>query len=259
MSSINYIPFFKLHLMHNYFLGIGEENYDHRNVPDVFNSYDFQDFIKITPTEKTLKILKNHRIVTQVTSTGIIGLISVDDNLKPFIATTGVELQFMLHIKDPLFEKYTDIDATDNPIYDFQSKEDSGDRTLNILGTRIGFPISNFKIDYDVEKDSEYQQFLQTIGAKERVSLFGIVTISIDDLLGGDGKVYDNIKEYKIVFASKTSVWVYLDSEDNEVLRSNRELPFVRKGKISIEEGSDIYRMASPNDILENGEAKIYV
>lgn len=255
----NYQPLFELHLLHNYFLGLGDESYDHTQLPTVFNTYNFQDFARVVPTQKTAKVLKSHKMLIQTTTTGITCLVAADESSKPFINSTNEELEFLVYIKDALFEKYTNINTENKSIYHFTS-DASSDKTIDDLSKTNASSISNFAIAFSTDENSDYQKLLQEITVKERVALFGIVKISMNDLLETNGEIPTNAISYKIVFDSRTAVWVYLDSQDNEVYRTDQAFPFTKKGTIKIiDEQANVYRMASPSDALQANEAIIYV
>ncbi|MEW7277033.1 hypothetical protein ABW636_00380 [Aquimarina sp. 2201CG1-2-11] len=257
--SIIYKPLFELHIFHNYFLGLGEEEYDHTQKPDVFDTYNAQDFVVIVPKAQTQKILRNHKISIKPTSTGLMGFISVDENAEPVINSEGLNLEFLIYIKDSLFEKYTKLNTNNTQIFYFKSDKNAGKYRLDKLNAKNASPINDFSVPYDSDENSEYQQLLKDIAIKDRMSLFGIVSLDIEDLLSGQ-KVPNATKEFKIVFKSKKAFWVYLDEEDQEVYRTSEKLPLIKKGTIEvIDDDSVIYRMATPRDMDLAGEARIYV
>lgn len=254
-----YKPLFRLHLLHNFHLANGEEAYNHTKLPNTFSSYSFKEFAKILPTKKTAKHLKNYKILIQETSTGIIAFIKADDSSKSFIEIDKLELEFLLYIKDPLFEKYTKLKSNKKQLYHFKYKKRVRKKKIDRLVQAKASPIEDFAVPFDSDENSEYQILIKNMEASQRVSLFGIISLDVDKMLRRN-KVPKKEKQFKIVFESKELTWVYFNSEDKEVFRTNKKLPFIKNGTIKVMDNSaNFYRMALPNDLVELDEAKIYV
>lgn len=254
-----YKPLFQLHLLHNFHLANGVIAYDHTKIPNAFSNYDVKEYVAIIPTEKTAKTLRNYKILMQETATGIIAHIKVNELSEPFIALEELELKFLMYCKDPLFQKYTKFYKIKD-LYHFEHKVGAGKHRLDPLFKENASLLREFRVPFDLDENSEYQQLIKEISQEQRVSLMGIVSIDVRRLLNNKGIVPNKKKQFKIVFQSRALTWVYVNSQDQEVFRTNKKLPFIKNGTIKVmDNNANFYRMASPKDIVQYGEAKIYV
>lgn len=254
-----YKPLFQLHLLHNFHLASGGTAYDHTKLPDAFSNHHVKEYATIIPTQKTVKSLQNYKILIQNTVTGIIAYVKVNELSEPFIALEDLNLEFLVYCKDPLFQKYTKFYQTNN-VYHFRYGIGAGKNKIDKIGQEKASLLREFAVPFAADENSEYQQLIKDIPLQQRVSLMGVVNLDVRKLLSNKGKVLYKETQFKIVFESRALTWVYVDSQDQEVFRTSKKLPFVKNGTIKVmDDNANFYRMASPKDIVKFGEVKIYV
>jgi len=226
-STIKYVQIFNLNIFHNYFLDKKDTTdtdtiivFDDTQKTEDLSSYNVSDFLRITPSQDTKRILANHKVVFKTTTDGATCFISVDQDSKPIIDSTGVTVDLLIYSRDTFLEKYTDMDTNSEGIYFFTNDTAEPTNSINTLDT------------------------------VEQRSLLGIVSIQLDTLLDGTGAVV-NPTEFKVVLKNRKTVWVYLNDDGTVAAETATAQPFMNKGNITPRDASNVvipYRMATPFD-----------
>ena len=111
----SYKKLFDLRFLHRYFLDEAGDRYPNNpNLSERFENnrlkYQLESIMRIVPTEKTKKILKNYKGIFRQYSDGVCVLLK-SNGTKPFIDFDDkFILDFTIEIIDPLFQNYTDIE-----------------------------------------------------------------------------------------------------------------------------------------------------
>lgn len=248
-STITYLPIFNLNILHNYFLDIGDTTiFDDTQKPETLSNYNVADFLRIVPSQQTKRILANHKVVFKTTTDGGTCFISVDQDAKPVIDSTDVTVDLLVYSRDAFFEKYTDMDTSEEGIYFFTNNPEVPANEINALSD-AATNLENYKVASSTDPMSTYQELLSALTGREQRSLLGIVSIKLDELLVG-GAVSD-ATEFKIVLKNRKTIWVYLNQDGTVASQTGTTLPFTQKGKIIPEDATNTvipYRMATPFD-----------
>ncbi|MEP0264731.1 hypothetical protein [Dokdonia sp.] len=251
-STIKYLPIFNLNILHNYFLDTIDNGnvvvFDDTEKPEVLSTYNVSDFLRVVPSKKTQRVLKNHRVVFKTTTNGTTCFISVDQDDKPVIDATDVTVDLLIYSRDTLFEKYTDLETSPKRIYFFTNDIDhTGDR-IDVLTDATATDLEQYKV---LATSDKYEELLSALDGREQRSLLGIVSIKLDQLIPG-GIVEDTPTELKIVLKNRKTIWVYLDQKDGSLVsQTGTPQPFMHKGNIIPRNGLGVaipYRMATPSD-----------
>lgn len=256
-NTINYKPLFNLNVFHNYFLDNGTTAFDDKKLPEVFSGHNVKNYLHLTPSLATEKLLSQNKLLFKATTSGATCLVAVNEENNPKRDLSGVFVDFLMYTTDPLFGKYTEGIDNLKDVYYFSNHSSLVASKINVL---VDDPIalSNYKVTNAIA----YETLMATVTPEEQRGLFGIVSIKLEDLLSGNIVPTDET-EFKILLANRKTIWVYVDKDKVEQHRAGTQ-PFVKKGKISITNGSIAYRMATPSDqmIFPEGnpiETKIYI
>mgnify|MGYP006879017888 CR=1 FL=1 len=112
-----YKTLFDLRILHRFFLNEGETEYQVSGSPEQDKldknreNYSLSDFMTVSPTLRTRKVLTNYKARFQQYKDGIrVSLKEIGDDTTPFIEfNSSFYLDFTLQINDQFFENYTDI------------------------------------------------------------------------------------------------------------------------------------------------------
>ncbi|GGG26342.1 hypothetical protein GCM10011344_28800 [Dokdonia pacifica] len=254
-STITYLPIFNLNILHNYFLDVGDTKiFDDTQKPANLSSYNVSEFLHITPSQDTKRVLANHKVVFKTTTDGGTCFISVDQDSKPVIDSTNVTVTLLVYSKDAFFEKYTDIKASPKGVYFFTNDPTEPDNEINALSDTAS-NLDEYKVVSSMDPMSKYQELLGTLTGKEQRSLLGIVSIKLDELLVA-GAVGDTT-EFKIVLKNRKTIWVYLEQDGTVASQTGQTLPFTQKGNIIPKDAANAdipHRMATPFDAFNYPE-----
>lgn len=134
MINISYDTFFTVELLHKFYA-----------------SRLCNDFL-IVPTASTQKLLNRYNIITKQFSNTLVAYIQIDDTGKPFaIPDNGMQLSFLLQLKNSLFYNYTSLPAANNndAIYYFTNRNNNISATGNFLTAAL--PAYNAAHSYSYE------------------------------------------------------------------------------------------------------------
>jgi len=261
-NTITYKPLFDLNILHHYFLDNGATIFVNTTTPEVFSGHNVKNYLHVSPSLATEKLLKENKMLFKATTSGVSCLIATKSftDLTPSRDLKNVILNFLIYVKDPLFGNYTKHSGEVNDVYYFANHSNNAITELNTLGklnelSDVATPLDSYKVAYARTKsnDSTYEKLMASLSPEEQRGLFGVVSIELEDLLSSD-KVPEAVNELKIVFKNRKTTWVYVNKteEEHRVL----EQPFVKKGKITITKGAKNYPMGTPSDQLVFPEDK---
>lgn len=259
-STIKYVQIFNLNIFHNYFLDRKDKTdndivvvFDDTQKAEDLSSYNVSDFLRITPSQQTKRILANHKVVFKTTTDGATCFISVDQDSKPIIDSTGVTIDLLVYSNDAFFEKYTDINTSLEDLYFF-----TNDNTVPVANrinalSDIATSLDNYKITASVDLMNKYQALSENLAGSEQRSLLGIVSIKLDEIIE-NGQAVGDVTEFKVVLKNRKTIWEYLNEDGTVVAKTGTVQPFMRKGNITPRDENDVvipHRMATPFDAFE--------
>jgi hypothetical protein len=243
-ASITYKDLFKITILHGYFLNSGNVAYDNLDTATkkkLANNYTFDQFITIIPTIETAALLKNNKLIVQSKGdTMKVGVrVNSDD---PKVTFTGISLDltlnFIIRIKDFLFENYTDIELSKDQLFYFS----------NIMPP---LPNPNFKnialLNDNVIIDANYKvtpqntkALLETLDESEKREVFGILSIKMSstnadlNILNLDKTIKASTPHFKIHFNNRKTIWKYIQTNTSFNVATLNTKPLVKNGFIEI-------------------------
>lgn len=247
--SITYRTLFELSFLHGYFLNSGEEEYDSMTEQKKLKmklKYNFSEFIEITPTEETEKLLRNHNIVYRKTGENLrFGIkVSESDVSEPFITLPlSTQLQFLVRIKDSYFENYTDLTLSNGQLFYFANVKPTdwvAPFTPIPLVTDAVFADDDFKLDIDQTTD-----ITANLEDNEKRNLFGVIAITMaaddssHDVLDTNGKLVAATPTFKIHFKNRKLTWIFKKPSAGFEAETNNQKPLTQYGFVEIDPLTD--------------------
>lgn len=259
MLSTQYKKLFSLKVYHAYHLNSGviehedlEENVRQLNL----RKYNWQDFLHISPTRGTEKILKRFQLLIKYSNQGLIVFVRVSelDVQESFIPLEqDLVLEFLISYKDPYFENYTDI----NPL--------SEEKILlsNFLPAHfqgIDFdllPVESedrlFSNDFLVSSDSVESYFADSGNQTAGTHAKGLLLIRMQGENGNlnvtniNGTLKLSPTVFKLHFNNRSTFWTYHQNSNKISVTTNSPKPLTKNGFVQIISDSDF---DEPNDNL---------
>ncbi len=165
--QIAYKPLARITIHHDFYLDEGADKFvdlSDEEKKSQLASYDFLNFLKITPTPITQRLLQNHKVVLRNTGSELLLYVNVEEYNKAGESTTAfcpkiemdddLEFTFELRFSDTYFNNYTNsAETSENQLYFFSNKRPDSESNA--------FP--NFFIDQEVHTDF----LLQPEGSRE--------------------------------------------------------------------------------------------
>ena len=281
-----YKTLFELKFRHRYFLDEGKkkfkENLNKDWMKTNLRAFNVSDFLSITPTQKTQRLLKNWRGKYLLNSDNLSVLLRVDNSNSnaPFIEFSDeLVLDFLISLKDPYFENYTKItiDRTKlmmisnqepSPAVVEEEEEDIEEGEFeesfeeNTVYTVQYSPLSDYgniaSEDIDVDFD-------QDIEKRELVGKIGLIRIHLQGdedeltLTDGTGLLFPNsVPKETLLFKNRKTCWKYIDAQDGSPIFDTGTdqqdlLPHTKYGYIKVEHGGNEYPNPTPNQIINVG------
>ena len=230
--SIKYKPLFSTKLLHLFYLNRGTNDFFGMN-PDETNKqlagYDVLNFLKITPSTESRQKLLNHRMVFKTMNTGFTVWTQVSDvqETLPLIPLNDtLELTFLLTLVNHTFYNFTELDISDTgKLYFFSNKRLSTEAPSFPL---IGKTANKQPIDKDYILGSESNsELLSSLSPTEKQNLFGLIRICMKgenasmDIIKNQGEIHDPVREFKVVFGNRETIWRYFFEKDQQVKNSD--------------------------------------
>lgn len=271
-----YKTLFDIRILHRYFLDEDNSAYVETgggNLQPRFENnrlkYDLANFMKITPTARTQKILKNYNGLYRQYKDGIrVALKRVpppapptpDPTLKtPFIAFgSDFYLDFTIEIVDPYFENYTDIVWDKNGLI-YLSNLDPVAYTPGSDAEPPAVPVNFSRISaYQTNVDGTDIEInlLKDITASELRNKFGVIRMYLQGETGelqlanpGDAtKFNENTPELDLYLSNRSTYWRFRDASDQSILyTTNNRRPLTENGYIETSSGGGGNAVLYPN------------
>lgn len=251
--TTTYKLLFRLNLYHHYFLDDGSIAFDSNPTlkEEQLNKYNFGDFCEIKPSEETEELLKGQKLVFKFTNNGFNLYVKAEEtapnsgSYRPFIMLPqNTVLNFLIYVKDSLFENYSTVNSKPLIPYYFSNKKPASEgvsfKYIDLETTTL--PIEDFTIN-----QSSYDSISKIISEKEKIGLFGIIslemasdnTVPFDgnarNILNVNGTIKANPKTFKLQIKNRSTIWNYRNASNNTLLHSTdpTELPLSKNGIIA--------------------------
>jgi hypothetical protein len=243
-TAITYKDLFKVTILHGYFLNSGNvayDNLDSATKKKLANNYTFDQFITITPTIETAALLKNNKLIAQ--SKGETMKVGVRVNSDDPTATfTGISLDltlnFIIRIKDFLFENYTDIQISKDQLFYFSNVMPP---LPNINFKNIALLNENTMIDDDFKVTlANTKAIVNTLEEDEKRAIFGILSLKMRssntdlNILNLDKTIKASTPHFKIHFNNRKTIWKYIKTNTSFNVSTLTTKPLVKNGFIEI-------------------------
>ncbi len=246
-ASITYKDLFKITILHGYFLNSGNTAYNNLDSiikKKIANNYSFDQFITITPTAETATLLKNNKLIVQSKGdTMKVGVrVDSDDLTTTFIGISlDITLNFIIRIKDFLFENYTDIQLSKEQLFYFSNVmpplEDSNTFKNIALINDNTIIDNNFKVTVENTK-----AILNTLEENEKREVFGIISLKMKGKTkalsildeDNDNAIISPTPNFKIHFNNRKTIWKYVKANSTFNVSTLSTKPLVKNGFIEI-------------------------
>ncbi len=222
-----------------------------------YGLYNISEFIEVLPSAKTEQVIKNRRARFVLLKDGFQVMIKTDPSVptKPFIEfDDDLYFDFVLKLKDPYFENYTDIEIDRTKLVYISNVTPAAAAVDSETATSVQFiALSQFGsayTDIDIELEDQF-------GGSELLGAFGIVRIHLNgentemDLSDGVGNFPASIPTEALVFTNRSTKWRFIDSSDGSTIHTtNDEKPLTKNGYIKIKPNNQEFPNPTPQLIV---------
>ncbi len=268
--TTTYRKLFSVNIYHHYFLDDGNVAFDSSPVLKEAQlvNYNFEDFCKIIPSEKTQELFKGNKLVFKTTSNGFTIFSRAEETApnsgtyKPMVNLSQTTVfDFLIYVNDALFENYSTVNSKPLiPYYLSNKKPVTEGISFNYLDLETTtLPIEDFTIN-----QASYGEIRTNLSEKEKIGLFGIIslemagdeTVPFDgnsrNILNVNGTIPANPKTFKLQIKNRSTIWNYRNATDSSLLHSTdpAELPLVKNGIIGYSFGGQERPSAFPSRLL---------
>jgi hypothetical protein len=268
--TTTYRKLFSVNIYHSYFLDDGNLAFDSSPVLKEAQlvNYNFEDFCKIIPSEKTQELFKGNKLVFKTTSNGFTIFSKAEETApnsgiyRPLVnLSQATVFDFLIYVKDALFENYSTVNSKPLiPYYLSNKKPVTEGVSFNYLDLETTtLPIEDFTIN-----QASYGEIRTNLSEKEKIGLFGIIslemagdeTVPFDgnsrNILNVNGTIPANPKTFKLQIKNRSTIWNYRNATDSSLLHSTdpAELPLVKNGIIGYSFGGQERPSAFPSRLL---------
>ena len=248
--TTTYRKLFSVNIYHHYFLDDGNVAFDSSPVLKEAQlvNYNFEDFCKIIPSEKTQELFKGNKLVFKTTSNGFTIFSRAEETApnsgtyKPMVNLSQTTVfDFLIYVNDALFENYSTVNSKPLiPYYLSNKKPVTESVSFNYLDLEtITLPIEDFTIN-----QASYGEIRTNLSEKEKIGLFGIIslemagdnTVPFDgnarNILNANGTIPAFPKTFKLQLKNRSTIWNYRDASTNTLLHSTdpTTLPLAKNG-----------------------------
>lgn len=257
----SYKTLFHLPIIHHYFLDEGEQVYgvdlSAKMTKINFELYNVAEFLTIIPSEKTELVLKNWRARFVMTLDGFKVVMKQDVTVatKPFIDfQSNLYFDFILKIKDPHFENYTDIEIDRTKLVYVSNVAPTAAAVDSETASSIQYvSLANFGsayTDMNVELGDQFS-------GSELLGAFGVFRIHLEgtgsemDLSDGAGNFPASVPTQDVVFTNRKTTWRFKQSSDGTLLYTTPTIkPLTKNGYIKITQGNQEFPNPTPELIV---------
>ncbi|WP_339901445.1 hypothetical protein [uncultured Cyclobacterium sp.] len=259
MIAAQYKKLFLLKVYHSYYLNSGEVAFEDLEEDDRqtnLRKYNWQDFLRITPTQATLKNFKRFQLLYRFTNEGIIVFSRVmEENVQEsFISIEqDLVLSFLISYKDPYFENYTAMDPLSNGKILLSNfiPEHFQEVDFELMPTESENTV--FSEAFVVPRESVDTYFAEGVNPNEGNQAKGLLLVSMQGENGNlnvtnvNGTLKVNPTVFKINFDNRSTYWTYHQQANNSSVTTNSPKPLSKNGFVQIQSDSDF---DEPNDDL---------
>jgi hypothetical protein len=272
-----YRPLFQIKFRHAYHLNEGtsvfNENLNQDWMATNLNAFDIQTILSIEPSEHTVQLLRNMRARYTLTRDAIIVLVrtdNVDENL-PFIEfDPTTHFDFLIGIRDPYFENYTDIELDRSKLMLISNLEPEEAEEPVEPEDPTAYPLPK-PVEVSYHALSEFGSggsdltihLYDTLTQNELVGKIAVLRIC---LTNDDGELMltneagdefaENLPEATLSFANRSTYWKYIDTSDgSEIFTTNTEKPLTKFGYVTITHSGDEYPNPNANLIIKDKDS----
>lgn len=246
-TAITYKDLFKVTILHSYFLNSGNVSYDNLDSATkkkLVSNYSFEQFITIIPTIETATLLKNNKLIVQSKAdTMKVGVrVDSDDLTATFTGISlDLTLNFIIQIKDFLFENYTDIQLSKDRIFYFSNVMPPLNDSLNFknipLINESTIIDDNFKINTD-----NTAAIFETLEENEKRNVLGILSLKMKGKTSAlnildennDNSIIVPTPNFKIHFNNRKTIWKYVKTNTSFNVSTITAKPLVKNGFVEI-------------------------
>ncbi|MFD2036105.1 hypothetical protein ACFSKL_14985 [Belliella marina] len=196
--------------------------------------FDWREFIRLTPTPETAKLLINHRLILKESSQILSVIGKVDQDQNALIGISQHEFfQFYIIWNDPDFINYTPLEVTGNS-YLFISNHP----LLDYLPDFVDIDTKPINANHLVDKNVLANNMKDSAPLPNKC--IGVISIAskstFDDLslIENDGTLKPS-QHFTIHFENRSTYWKYI-LKSGEALITEEMLPLTKNGFITITE-----------------------
>lgn len=259
--SIQYKEFFRVEILHLYFLSKGETVYHSMSEAEQnkqLEFYDYQNFMRIQPTLETIRKMNGQQMVFNNHTSGFGVWIKVeenDDKTPAIDLDDDFSLTFMVKINDYRFFNYSNLDVEGSgQLFYFSNRRLSTEPNTFPLIDREG-DRNNIDDSYILSVDGAEESKKEMLSG-EKSNLFGVITIFVKadenplNLTTGSGKITQNPKSFELYFENRKTFWRYIfptdrtisggddvkvEKGDKRVLVTKKKYPLTQRGFVEIQ------------------------
>ncbi|WP_130733211.1 hypothetical protein [Flavobacterium sp. J27] len=242
--SITYKTLCEITVLHSYFLNSGIEEFS--GMTDVkkgkmLKNYKYKNFLEIIPSEATAKLLRNNHLVFIPLHNSIkIGVKAHPDNEDVTFASISLDttLDFIIRIKDYLFENYTAISPTSQQLF-YISNIKPVDEPVSFKYIPLASEAVFINDDYKVS-DVSTAKILDSFGTNEKTGIFGVVSLKMQadnsnlNLLSPLQEIISPTPTFKIHFDNRKTFWKYSKTNSTFEVETTLEKPLTQNGFVEI-------------------------
>jgi len=239
-----YRTLFELKFRHLYFLNEGADEFsevlDEDWMTTNLRAFDIRTVLDITPTQETIKLLRNLRAKFVYSKDSLLVLMRTENSNQdvPFIGFIEDQaFDFLIGIRDSYFENYTQI-TLDRTKYTLLSNKTP---TASVEETALDVVFSKFS-EFGVSSTDLTIDLLDTIDSNELIGKMGIIRVHTTGDLGeitltnpGGDEFNAVLPSVTISFENRKTYWRYLNASDaTEIFTTNDENPLTKYGYVKI-------------------------
>ena len=242
--TITYKTLFELTVLHSYFLNSGIEEFtgmtDERK-EKMLKNYEYKNFLEIVPSLETAKIIKNKHLVFNTSKNSLkIGVkVALDDENVTFSnISLDLTLNFIVRIKDYLFENYSDITPTTKQLF-YISNTKPVDEPVSFKYIPLSTEATFIDNDYKISELST-TKILESFEPNEINGIFGIISLKMQgdnsnlNILTPLQEISTPTPSFKVHFNNRKTFWKYTKTNSAFEVETTLEKPLTQNGFVEI-------------------------
>ena len=266
--SLTYKTLFEIDVLHDCYLNSGTDAFgsmSQETQSTMLRNYAFQSFIEIVPTAATRAILEDQRMLFRSDSKSLKILVTTTpaDQFLPLIPINdNLELKFLVKIRDPFFENYTDLTFVKNELFVFSNVKPTGAPTgfpFIKLSTDPGPVTNNFRMSTGISEN-----LVKNIPVEERIGLFGLLLLRMHGQTGTDydipqisatpgvaARVRTTPLRFEIEFANRSTIWKYYFKNSQYYAETTTAKPLTKNGYLEITPAALVLKHTDPDVVVD--------